>query len=146
MQSPGSLLIHTPEYSNRSLVNRVIQSQIGVWPDLTHLVGSEVNRVSLLPNGSTLVLELVRDSSPIRSERLLIPPYWVFRSSPAGFSSLDIFPDSERPKAGETLPETIEIPELTALTGARLTEIKSDHEHLDLVFDSLRISVIPEAF
>ena len=49
------------------------------------------------------------------------------------------------PDGGE-VPETREIPELSRLEGSRLIAIESDHEHLDLVFPSLRISVIPEAF
>ena len=140
MQSHGSLQIHIPESSNRSPVSRVTQSQIGVWPDLEHLIGCEVITVRQLPNRSALVLELVRGSSPTPSARLVIPPYWVFTSPLTSFSSLDLSAGNEIPTDGEAVPE------LRSLEGARLTDIESDHEHLDLVFPSLRISVIPEAF
>ena len=140
MQSPGSLQIHIPEYSNRSPGSRVIQSQIGEWPDLAHLIGGEVITVSLLPNRSALVLELAYRPSPSPSARLVIPPYWIFISSLTTFSSLDLSSGVETSTGEEAIPELI------GLKGARLTGIESDHDHLDLVFHSIRLSVIPAAF
>ncbi len=125
-------------------MNRVIQSQIGVWPDLEHLIGREITSVRLLPDSSALVLELAHPAS-IAPARLIIPPYWIVTSSSIVLSSLDLADGGLGPDGGALL-ETREIPELSRLAGSRLTAIESDHEHLDLVFPSLRISVIPEAF
>ncbi len=144
MSSPAVLPIHVPKLTDVSPVNRVIQSQIGVWPDLDHLIGREIITVRLLPHRSALVLELAGPASSDPA-RLVIPPYWMVTSSPILLSSLDLADGGISPDGG-AVPETREIPELSSLEGSRLTAIESDHEHLDLIFPSLRISVIPEAF
>lgn len=142
MQLSETLPTHVSEYSEGSPANRVVQSQIGDWPGLEHLIGCEVIKVRLLRHRGSLILELARRASLAPPVRLEIPPYWIFTSCMMTFSSLEIFSGMENGADDEM----IEIPELIGLEGARLTDLESDHEHFDLVFNSIRISVIPEAF
>ena len=110
---------------------RLIQKTDGSWPRLRHLIGAEVAGVGWRSTGRVLVIELQPPDSAV--ETLLISLPWVFASCLMSIASSEI--TTEGKDATDTLQDLI------GLDGARLTGIESDQESLDLIFDSIRISV-----
>jgi hypothetical protein len=110
---------------------RLIQKTDGSWPRLRDLIDAEVVGVGWRSTGRVLVIELQPPASAV--ETLLISLPWVFASCLMSVASSEI--TTEEKDATETLPDLI------GLDGARLTGIESDPDHLDLIFDSIRLSV-----
>lgn len=103
----------------------------GKWPDLGDLKDEKVTSVKLQHQDSSLILTFETGDS------ITIPAPWQFASCLIGISSHEFGEDPESDPDCEDMDST-----LIGLVGARLSTIESDTGHLDLVFDSIRISLI----
>ena len=103
----------------------------GNWPETIAPIGAAVNRATL--DGATGDLHLVLIApAGARSFEIAIPAPWTFTSCLLSVSSDEL----EAAGAGKQSASN-----LIGLEGAVLTGIESDPGRLDLVFDSITISL-----
>lgn len=108
-----------------------LQQHDGEWPALIAPPGATVTRAMIIGPRGDLHLDL-RDSDRRWRCELAIPAPWTFTSCLLALSSDQIDSNQDGPR-----PAT----DLLGLEGASLSTIERGIDRIDLVFDSIRISV-----
>ncbi|MDF1811814.1 MAG: hypothetical protein P1V20_06355 [Verrucomicrobiales bacterium] len=96
-----------------------------------HAIGSGVSRASIQRLSGALLISLRNEESGWEST-WVIPPPWTFTSCLLSVSSNEVVTGT-----GESTPAE----ELIGLEGAQLSAIERQGKRIDLVFDSIRVSL-----
>lgn len=109
----------------------VLRNKEGKWPGIAPLFRIRVQSVCLNPTNRDLVLTMKS------GDTLIFPSPWHYVSCLTTVSSEEF---SCKQSSGNQDP--IDMSSICiGLEGAKLTEVESDSAHLDLLFDSIRISL-----
>ena len=106
----------------------------GAWPDLNPMIGRTISAASLRPCDQTLLLPFET------GQTIALPPPWQFSSCLLAISSGEFIDTPEAIYQNQPFIEMGSV--LLGLEGAALSHIESDKNHLDLVFNSIRLSLV----
>lgn len=108
-----------------------LQQRDGEWPALIAPPGATVTKAMIIgPNGDIHLV--LRDSVRHWNGEIIIPAPWTFTSCLLALSS-----DQLESSQNDPIPAA----DLFGLEGASLSTIERGHDRIDLVFDSIRLSV-----